>query len=283
MQQHQSLDLNQFNFRRLRFYTRTLSTKQITLKMAVFEKAIFFVFFLQALSWRFCDGTIPDYIKVCKRDPDTISDCVKNSIELLRPKLTEGIPELKVPSIEPFVIPELVVDQGNVIRFKAVGRDVKVTGASNFKLKSLHVDLDSLQIKGRVYFPRLEFDGKYDLDARLLAIPVHGKGHIETNATKCFAEILLQGKLEEKNGKEYLKFSSVTTDIEVQDYSLHITNLFNGDQQLDSIANEVLNQNKGEFLRASKPFIERTCSNLFKKIANRISGSFPLDELLPFP
>lgn len=50
---------------------------------------------------------------------------------------------------------------------------------------------------------------------------------------------------------------------------------------LDEIANQSLNQNKGEFLRASKPFIERTCSNLFKKIANRIAGSSPFDDILP--
>lgn len=51
-------------------------------------------------------------------------------------------------------------------------------------------------------------------------------------SAKCYAEIILQGKLNEKNGKEYLKFTDVSTEIEIQDYSLHITNLFNGDQQL---------------------------------------------------
>lgn len=51
----------------------------------------------------------------------------------------------------------------------------------------------------------------------------------------------------------------------------------------DELANQSLNQNKGEFLRASKPFIERTCSSLFKRIANRIAGSAPFDEILPEP
>ena len=39
-------------------------------------------------------------------------------------------------------------------------------------------------IKARLYFPKLHFDGKYDLDARLLVVPIHGKGDIQTNASK---------------------------------------------------------------------------------------------------
>lgn len=46
------------------------------------------------------------------------------------------------------------------------------------------MDLDNMQIKARVYFPKLNFDGKYDLDARLLVVPIHGKGDIQTNASK---------------------------------------------------------------------------------------------------
>lgn len=47
------------------------------------------------------------YINVCKRDQDTINSCAKHSIEALRSTLIEGIPDLNVPGIEPFVIKEV--------------------------------------------------------------------------------------------------------------------------------------------------------------------------------
>lgn len=47
------------------------------------------------------------YITLCKRDQNTIDKCAKEAVEKLRPKLIEGIPELDVPSIEPFYIPEV--------------------------------------------------------------------------------------------------------------------------------------------------------------------------------
>ncbi|CAG9107169.1 unnamed protein product [Plutella xylostella] len=125
---------------------------------------------------------IPDYIEVCKRDQSTINECVLKSIEKIRPKLAEGIPELQVPTIEPFVIPQIVVDSGNVVQFVAIGQDVKVSGASNFTIKNIDVDLDTFTIRGRVRFPRLHFDGRYTLDARVLVLPLKGQGNILADA-----------------------------------------------------------------------------------------------------
>lgn len=50
---------------------------------------------------------------------------------------------------------------------------------------------------------------------------------------------------------------------------------------IDAIANQAIENNKFEFWRASKDYVERTCSSLLKKIANRIAGSAPFDEILP--
>lgn len=136
------------------------------------------------------------------------------------------------------------------------------------------VDLDNLQVKARITIPSLKFDGKYDLDARLLVLPIHGKGdikataskysfkmyvlyfdllnlilppkwHIRKNVTyachnlnilaKCDAEIILQGKLDKKNGVEYLKFVDASTSVDIKDYSVTVTNLFNGDVQMGKI------------------------------------------------
>lgn len=48
--------------------------------------------------------SIASYIKVCSRKDPEINKCVFNSIEQLRDKLTTGIPELSVPSIEPLTL-----------------------------------------------------------------------------------------------------------------------------------------------------------------------------------
>lgn len=61
-----------------------------------------------------------------------------NSIAELKPKLREGIPELKVPSLEPLHIDEVEVANGqDASKLRIYGRDIKVTGGSNFVIKKL--------------------------------------------------------------------------------------------------------------------------------------------------
>lgn len=89
------------------------------------NKILFFFFYLAS------------YIHVCKRSDPKVEQCVINSVEDIRPTLKKGIPELDVPAIEPLLIPEVGVpgrDGGSAV---AYGRNIKVHGASDFKVDSL--------------------------------------------------------------------------------------------------------------------------------------------------
>lgn len=47
--------------------------------------------------------------------------------------------------------------------------------------------------------------------------------------------------------------------------------------------NAAINENRGEFLRAVKPYLESTVSKLFLDIANKVAKDIPYDEVLPKP
>ncbi|XP_060810449.1 putative beta-carotene-binding protein [Amyelois transitella] len=225
---------------------------------------------------------IPSYIQICKRDQNTIDDCVRHSIEALRPRLAQGLPELGVPGIDPFYIPELsATNVGSPIR--AVGKDVKVTGAGNFTIKALSVDLDTFTIKARVRFPKLHLDGKYKVDTTILGIPLNGQGTMKTDAVKCDAELVIYAQTFEQNGQEFIKFSKMDTNLNIKDYRIRLEGLFNGDKVLGDATNEALNQNRGEFLRAAKPILEKTVTKLLLDIANKVVKDIALDDVLPRP
>ncbi|XP_045761243.1 circadian clock-controlled protein daywake-like [Maniola jurtina] len=224
---------------------------------------------------------IPEYIKICKRDQNTIASCVLNSIESLRPQLISGIPELNVPSLEPFYIPEIVAVSGDLVPLKASGKDVKVSGAGNFSIKSISVDLNTLTIRGRVRFPRLHLDGRYNLDTQILILPLRGEGNLVADAVKCEADILLRSRLVMRDGKEYLEFTSLKVDIGIRDYRIRLEGLFNGNKALGDATNEAIHQNRGEFLKTMLPYLEKTVSKILLDTANKIVAPIPFDELLP--
>ncbi|CAH0722884.1 unnamed protein product, partial [Brenthis ino] len=224
---------------------------------------------------------IPDYIKVCKRDQATIDNCVWNAIENLRPQLVSGIPELNVPSIEPFYIPEIVAVSGELVPLKASGKDVRVSGAGNFTIKSVSVNLEALTIRARVRFPKLHLDGRYNLDTKILIVPLRGEGNLVADAVKCDAEILLKSKLVEREEKQYLHFSNMNVDINIKDYRIRLDGLFNGNKALGEATNEAINQNRAEFLKTMQPYLEKTVAKILLDDANKIVASIPYDEILP--
>ncbi|KAF9815071.1 hypothetical protein SFRURICE_010629 [Spodoptera frugiperda] len=196
-----------------------------------------------------------DYIHVCQRDPATINDCVVKSIEALRPQLTNGIPELGVPSIEPFLINE----------------------------ELQRVDLDTLKIRVRLRFPKLHFEGDYKLDAQVLIVPLKGEGQLNADAVKCDAELVFHSQIITKDGVEYVKFKKIEADISIKDYRVKLDGLFNGDKTLGEAANQAINQNRGEFLKATKPHLEKTVATNLLRVANNIVDGLTLDQLFPKP
>lgn len=77
-------------------------------------------------------------LSICHRSDPNFTECIKGSIEKLRPLLKKGIPELGIPSCEPLIIPEVILDQGTgAVSIKANYKNIKVYGPSNFMLKTI--------------------------------------------------------------------------------------------------------------------------------------------------
>lgn len=67
-----------------------------------------------------------------------MAKCIRESVEVLRPRLKKGIPEINVPSIEPLHIDEITIFNGDPpSNLKAFLRNVKVHGASDFQITKL--------------------------------------------------------------------------------------------------------------------------------------------------
>ncbi|CAF4830328.1 unnamed protein product [Pieris macdunnoughi] len=226
---------------------------------------------------------IPDYMKICKRDQSTINECVTDSVQSLRPHLVSGIPEFQVPSIDPFYISEIIAISGELAPLKAKAKNVKVSGASDFTVKNVDVNLDTFAIRALFRFPKLHLEGLYQLDTQILVVPLRGQGNFVADAIKCDADVRITNKIYEMNGTQYIKFQNVNVEIDMKDYRLRLYGLFNGDKTLEEATNEAINQNRGEFLQAMKPYIEKTTAKVLLDTANRIVNSLPLDQIFPKP
>lgn len=140
------------------------------------SKSIFFIFKLFVCFFSI-SSCVASYLKVCHKNDPNLNDCIRDSIERLRPQLARGVPDLLIPSCDPLSIPEIVITQNSgAIRMESQYSNIIVTGLSNFTLRSVRLDPESHKFRIKLWFPTLEMTSDYHIHGKLLMMPLSGSG-----------------------------------------------------------------------------------------------------------
>ena len=226
-----------------------------------------------------CGKELPAFLHVCKRDDANLKSCMIASMEDLRPYLINGVPEYNIPSLEPLIMTDFFADEA--AGMKIIVSNVSAWGCTDFFVRGMEVNLDTLQFIVDVDIPKLRIEAHYHMDGKILMVVVKGDGNLETNVTDVSARAVLQGKLSEEDGVEFMTYDDVKLKVHVGGGSVRLENLFNGDKVLLSMINDVVNRNLDVFLKELMPVIEKALAGVFKDTGNAIVGSYPYDLLFP--
>lgn len=150
--------------------------------------------------------------------------------------------------------------------------------------------------------PQLYTEGAYDIDGRILLIPVKGSGRFHGNFSEYFLVFLSkiiknnfislianalahvvvnQERVTKSDGQVYSIVKKINIKIRVRNGKIHLDNLFGGDKTLGEVVNETINRNFDVLSKEIIPLIERALSKHFKKVGNKILGSYPESVLFP--
>ncbi|CAG9859246.1 unnamed protein product [Phyllotreta striolata] len=222
---------------------------------------------------------LPSFIHVCHREDPNLVQCLMASVEDIRPFLVDGVPEHKIPSLEPLIMKDFFSEQAAGMRITV--SNVSAWGCTDYFVRGMDVNLETNFFTLYIDLPRLRIEAHYGVDGKLLMLPVKGDGNLEANITDAHARAGLKGEVNEKNGNKYLTFKEFDLHVDVGGGNVRLENLFNGDKVLLGMINDVVNKNFDMFLRELMPIIEKSLSAVFKEAANAIVESYTYDQLFP--
>lgn len=76
---------------------------------------------------------LASYFPRCHVDDPKLNECLLKATDTVRPFLIKGVPELQIPPMEPFLLPEASLEQGTqALNFKATLYNTSVYGLSNY-------------------------------------------------------------------------------------------------------------------------------------------------------
>lgn len=143
--------------------------------------------------------------------------------------------------------------------------------------------MDKNVIRLKLFIPRLEMVSNYVMDGRIMMLSITGNGLGHGNFTDIDVIVTIQMEryLNERTGSIHQAVDDIYVDFEIGHATVHLDNLFDGDEMLSGAMNLFLNDNWNTIIAEIRPKLEETIAMLIMKFTNTIFSVFPENVLLP--
>ncbi|CAH2084859.1 unnamed protein product [Euphydryas editha] len=179
-----------------------------------------------------------DYIHPCN---DTSRECLVKSTQIAIPEFVKGIPNLGIPTLDPFTIEKLSIPlsglkitfyQGNVSGFRKCIVDDVVS-----ELVKRHFTLE--------FHCNLTVKGQYDAVGKILLFPINGEGDAKIKLVNLRMKIDFNTKyIKDDKGFNHFAIKNYKYTFNYGDRVIfNLTNLFKESQELSATVLNFLNEN----------------------------------------
>lgn len=224
---------------------------------------------------------LPPYVKQCQAADPKLVQCITASLHHLRPYLAQGIPEIEMPSVEPFRMDELSLSLTTGPNgYKVTLRDLDIFGASNFTISDLKLSQGSEPFQAHIKIPELKINARYTSSGVLIILPASGQGNFHSTLGDILATVQGTKSSRQRAGQEYLHIDTLDIDLNIKTVRMVVKKVFNNNRILAEATNLFLRENGHEVLKAMMPQLRQKLSDVFKGISNQLLTHVPIDMLL---
>ncbi|GLV43637.1 uncharacterized protein CBL_07036 [Carabus blaptoides fortunei] len=228
-----------------------------------------------------------DWLKTCHKQDKNFTDCSTIAVQGMFNKLRTGIPEVRLPPAEPLKIDKIEILQGDgPVSVNATVRDINVHGFGNANVLFNSVHPSNFDFHTRMNFPLLRIEGTYEMEGRILVLPMKGKGKcwFEPSNVSIIADT--DADLYEKDGHYFYNVTGVHVDFQIGGLKLYMGNLFDGLKSLEQTTNEFLNTNwkvaADSLSSVLSATIESIIFNMLKTVFDQIPADFWVDDIAAY-
>ncbi|XP_055589879.1 uncharacterized protein LOC129749935 [Uranotaenia lowii] len=228
---------------------------------------------------------IPASLSVCNRADPELDKCVRAVVEGLRSRIASGDygEGHMLPSLDPAYIDRLDIDDG--ANLQASFRNLTVTGAKNFQIDKLHLNVPEKNINFRVTLDKMNLKGKYNMKMKLSLLLIDGVGdaNLDISDSKLLVKMHYQLLPSAKDPSRLtMQFDPIEMKIKFAGPAkFNFTNLLKDKPRLSEAANEAVNEDPSVILEKAKPAVQQFFSKLFTDIANGLMKEATEEEALP--
>uniref|UniRef100_A0A1I8MSL5 Hemolymph juvenile hormone binding protein (JHBP) n=1 Tax=Musca domestica TaxID=7370 RepID=A0A1I8MSL5_MUSDO len=229
----------------------------------------------------------PDFLKPCKLTDSGFDQCLAKGYQIIFSEYKNGIPGLKgLGSIDPLHVKRITINEkgNNAISLNIVLSNVLLEGLRNTQVNEANFDKSKYMTKAKYTLPDTTLKFDYEVEGRILSLPMNGKGKGEMKIQNLKIDVDLKFKLREEDGFKFTDVEKARVLInDVGGFHFNLENLFNGQKDLENSANELLNTSWMEIFQTLRPSIRTTIQTIledrFKRVFGHIPGTYFIEDL----
>ncbi|CAG9862909.1 unnamed protein product [Phyllotreta striolata] len=220
---------------------------------------------------------LPPYVQQCYRNDPNLSKCIEKNVEMLQPKLINGIAELKIPNLNPYPLPATQLFWNNL---ELNMSNIQAYNINDYKVKSIIFNYEERTWDMEWIIREVRIETDYAIRGKIMVFELNTGGKFEGTFRELSEKYTGTFDIVDKKGKEYLKVKSTDLKAKSKSERFHFTNVFK-DDELNTRANEILNENADlitdEVFPAVLKLVKLPVDNVFIQLLE----TYPADVLFP--
>ncbi|XP_067621318.1 uncharacterized protein [Eurosta solidaginis] len=225
---------------------------------------------------------LPADIPTCEQSDININECIKRSFQDMIPRLKNGIKELNIPPMDPFIIARNNIEvRTGFAQGRVQVRNVRVFGISEGQVQKVDFHLNGNKVRmGLVtQMPRFYVEGNYKADMLINEVKMTPKGYFNVTMTDLLLTSDAEGELYERDGHTYLKLTKFNFDPDIGDMNIYASNLV-PDPALNAVILDLVNQYWPQVYKIMIPQTRNTWEPMFLQVTNLFFGAVPFDLMI---
>ncbi|GIY32943.1 uncharacterized protein CEXT_645281 [Caerostris extrusa] len=195
--------------------------------------------------------------------------------------MTVGIPELKVPVLDPFKSKKPVKVDVEDSKASVHGNftDIHVEGLSGFKLDFLHADLQNLSLRFQLHIPKIKAVGNYTIDGKIIKIvPLRGNGEFRVESDNL--SVSAKASMETSDDDHLQLSKDFDVEMDFDKVELHLENFLGGGRWTEVLL-KILNDISKDLFKKCLPLLKVCLNKSLLKVINKHLMKLPITSIIP--
>ncbi|KAF2898199.1 hypothetical protein ILUMI_07974 [Ignelater luminosus] len=204
---------------------------------------------------------LPSYLSRCYLDDPKLSECVLRAFKEVKPYANNGIEEIGLPPLNPFVVPKFTVQQeSSLANYTIKVTNYTIEGLNNHDIKEFRYDPETMTYRFKIEFDSLSMSVSVEGDSDVVHIPLKGNGFVRIAHSPVTAIFEIKGDMKRLRGIEYYSTEKAKVGLDMGDGNYNFEGLFNNNELLVRMTNEKLSANSAMVVEALTPAYEKFAS-----------------------